>query len=80
MRDLVADGNSVLLVDHDAQILAEADHLVEMGPGAGAAGGHVIAQGTVAQLAANPDSRIGPFLRERGAAGSRARARGGGAV
>ena len=76
MRDLVADGNSVLLVDHDAQILAEADHLVEMGPGAGAAGGHVIAQGTVAQLAANPDSRIGPFLRERGAAGSRARARG----
>ena len=75
MRDLVADGNSVLLVDHDAQILAEADHLVEMGPGAGAAGGHVIAQGTVAQLAANPDSRIGPFLRERGAVGSRARAR-----
>ena len=66
MRDLVADGNSVLLVDHDTQILAEADHLVEMGPGAGADGGRVIAQGTVAQLAADPASRIGPFLRRTG--------------
>ena len=63
MRDLVADGNSVVLVDHDTQILSEADWVVEMGPGAGADGGHVIAQGTVAQLAADPASRIGPFLR-----------------
>lgn len=62
MRDLVADGNSVLLVDHDTQILKEADWLVEMGPGAGADGGNVIAQGTVRDMETNPDSQIGPFL------------------
>ena len=63
MQDLVADGNSVLLVDHDTQILRQADWLVEMGPGAGASGGRVIAQGAVPALAENPVSRIGPFLR-----------------
>ena len=47
MDDLVADGNTVVLVDHDTQILSHADHIVEMGPGAGADGGRVIAQGTV---------------------------------
>ena len=62
MRDLVADGNSVILVDHDTQILQEADWLVEMGPQAGAGGGHVIAQGTIAEIEANPASQIGPFL------------------
>ena len=62
MDDLVADGNSVLLVDHDTQILSHADHLIEMGPEAGERGGQVVAQGTVADLAANPASRIGPFL------------------
>ena len=65
MRDLVADGNSVILVDHDTQILKEADYLVEMGPEAGAKGGHVIAQGTVPAIAANPASQIGPFLAGR---------------
>ena len=65
MHDLVADGNSVLLVDHDTQILREADWLIEMGPDAGADGGRVIAEGTVARLAADPASRIGPFLQER---------------
>ena len=72
MRDLVADGNSVILVDHDTQILKEADHIIEMGPGAGANGGRVLAQGTVAQLAADEASRIGPFLLG-GAAARRAR-------
>ena len=62
MDDLVADGNSVLLVDHDVQVLSHAGHIVEMGPGAGADGGRVIAQGTVEELAADPASRIGPFL------------------
>ena len=62
MDDLVADGNSVLLVDHDAQILSHADWIIEMGPEAGARGGRVIAQGTVAELAANGSSQIGPFL------------------
>ena len=47
MHDLVADGNSVLLVDHDTQILREADWVIEMGPRAGAGGGEVIAQGTM---------------------------------
>ena len=62
MEDLIADGNSVILVDHDAQILAKADWLIEMGPGAGADGGRVIAEGTPAELAGNPHSQIGPFL------------------
>lgn len=62
MDDLLADGNSVVLVDHDVQLLAHSDWLVEMGPGAGADGGQVIAQGTVEAVAADPHSRIGPFL------------------
>lgn len=68
MHDLVADGNSVILVDHDTQILQEADWLVEMGPQAGAGGGHVIAQGTIPEIAANPASQIGPFLSGKAAA------------
>ena len=62
MRDLIADGNSIVLVDHDTQILKDADWLIEMGPAAGAQGGNVIAQGTIAQVAANPRSQIGGFL------------------
>ena len=62
MHDLVADGNSVLLVDHDTQILSEADWLIEMGPEAGANGGRVVAQGTIAQVSKNEASQIGPFL------------------
>ena len=64
MHDLVADGNSVILVDHDTQILKEADWLIEMGPGAGSAGGTVLSQGTIEEIASKPDSRIGPFLKE----------------
>ena len=62
MHDLIADGNSILLVDHDTQILSEADWIIEMGPGAGIDGGEVIAQGTVPELAGNAASMIGPFL------------------
>lgn len=65
MHDLVADGNSVVLVDHDTQILSESDWIIEMGPEAGAGGGHVIAQGTVPQIIADKASMIGPFLGER---------------
>ena len=68
MHDLVADGNSVILVDHDTQILQEADWIVEMGPQAGTGGGHVIAQGTIAEIEANPASQIGPFLSGKAAA------------
>ena len=62
MHDLVADGNSVILVDHDTQILKESDWIIEMGPEAGAKGGHVIAQGTIPSIEENPASQIGPFL------------------
>ena len=62
MRDLISDGNSVVMVDHDTRILAACDHLIEMGPVAGASGGHVIAQGSVAEVAASPRSRVGAFL------------------
>lgn len=62
MNDLVADGNSVVLVDHDTQILRAASYIVEMGPGAGANGGSVIAKGSVEQLEADSNSKIGPFL------------------
>lgn len=65
MHDLVADGNSVLLVDHDTQILSESDWIIEMGPEAGAGGGYVIAQGDIPQIIANPDSMIGPFLAQK---------------
>ena len=63
MHDLIADGNSVILVDHDTQILSEADWGVEMGPEAGADGGQIIAQGTIPQIAVDSHSKIGPFLR-----------------
>ncbi len=64
MDDLVADGNSVLLVDHDVQVLSHADWIVELGPGAGAKGGTLVAEGTPAQLALDKRSVIGPFLRD----------------
>lgn len=62
MDDLVADGNSVVLVDHDTQILSHADWMIEMGPGAGADGGTVIAEGTIEDIEKNNASRIGRFL------------------
>ena len=68
MHDLVADGNSVVLVDHDTQILKESDWIVEMGPASGADGGRVIAEGTIEDVAADPDSKIGPFLAGKAAA------------
>ena len=62
MRDLLADGNSVVMVDHDTRILAAADYLVEMGPDAGADGGHVVACGTPTELRADNRSLIGRYL------------------
>lgn len=62
MDDLAADGNSVVLVDHDTQVLAHADYLIELGPEAGAGGGRIIARGTPLELAENAASMIGPFL------------------
>lgn len=62
MRDLIADGNSVVMVDHDTRILRAADYLVEMGPAAGAGGGTVVSQGSVDEVARDEASIIGPFL------------------
>ena len=75
MRDLIADGNSVILVDHDTQILSQADWMIEMGPQAGANGGYVIAQGSLADIAQNPASRIAPFFSEKASLPMRRRAR-----
>ena len=81
MHDLVADGNSVLLVDHDTQILSEADWLIEMGPEAGADGGRVIAQGTVADAGRKtPPRRSGRFSPAKRRSGSAACAAARGAV
>ncbi len=62
MNDLLADGNTVVLVDHDTNVLKEADWLIEMGPEAGAGGGTVIAQGPLEAVANHPASRIGGVL------------------
>lgn len=62
IHDLLADGNSVVMVDHDTHILTHVDHLIEMGPGAGAEGGQVISQGSLDKLESDPSTRIGGFL------------------
>ncbi|MEV4954017.1 excinuclease ABC subunit UvrA [Paenarthrobacter nitroguajacolicus] len=62
MRDLLADGNSVILVDHDTQVLREADWMIEIGPGAGTYGGTLIAEGTIKEITGHPASVIGGFL------------------
>lgn len=62
MHDLIDDGNSIVLVDHDTQILRDADWLIELGPGAGANGGKIVAEGTISEIEKNPESKIGPFL------------------
>ena len=62
MDDLIRDGNSVILVDHDVNVLKKADYLIEMGPGAGFEGGEVLFQGSLSSAAENPSSKIGGFL------------------
>lgn len=62
MKDLISDGNSIVLVDHDTQILRDADWLIELGPGAGANGGKIIAEGTIKEIEGDPESKIGVFL------------------
>ena len=65
MDDLRADGNSVIIVDHDTQVLKHADWMIEMGKGAGADGGTVISEGTIEDISKNPRSVIGPFLSDQ---------------
>lgn len=81
--DLLADGNTVVVVDHDVRVLGRVDHLIEVGPASGADGGTIIAQGRVAEVGGDPASRIAPFLtgerrvqvRERAGAGAKATVR-----
>ena len=77
MDDLIADGNSVVLVDHDTHVLSRADWIIELGPEAGAKGGRLIAQGSVDAVAQNPDSMIGPYLKAGGGVCLRRRAEAG---
>ena len=65
MDDLRSDGNSVVLVDHDTQVLKHADWMIEMGRGAGADGGTVIAEGSIEDVSKNPESVIGPYLSDQ---------------
>ena len=65
MDDLRADGNSVIIVDHDTQVLKHADWMIEMGKGAGADGGTVISEGSIEDVSKNPHSVIGPFLSDQ---------------
>ena len=65
MHDLIRDGNSVILVDHDPQILSEAGYLIEMGPGSGKEGGEVLCQGPMETVLNDPRSRIALFLRDK---------------
>ena len=74
MKDLITDGNSIVLVDHDVQILKESDWMIEMGPGAGSSGGQVIAQGTLEDIGRCPASKIGPFLTGQAGVSARKRA------
>lgn len=62
MNDLIHDGNSILLVDHDTEIIKEANWLIEMGPEAGKNGGYVFTEGTIEQIKNDKKSMIGPFL------------------
>ncbi|MBR1811153.1 MAG: excinuclease ABC subunit UvrA [Clostridia bacterium] len=59
---LIADGNSVVLVDHDVRVLKRADHMIELGPLAGSKGGTILTQGSIAEVSASDSSKIAPFL------------------
>jgi excinuclease ABC subunit A len=73
VRGLLENGNSVVVVDHDVQVLRHADHLIELGPGSGREGGTILATGSVDAVAEDPASRIGPFLAGREQVGGRPR-------
>ena len=63
---LIADGNSVVLVDHDVRVLKQADHMIELGPLAGTQGGTILAQGSIEEILAAGASKIAPFLADTG--------------
>lgn len=65
LHDLIEDGNSVVLVDHDVQILKDSDWIIEMGPQAGVNGGYVVAEGTIPEIIDNKKSIMGGFLSDK---------------
>ncbi|MET9211185.1 MULTISPECIES: excinuclease ABC subunit UvrA [unclassified Nocardia] len=65
LNSLVDSGATVIVVEHDMTVVAQADHVVDLGPAGGAQGGRIVAQGTPEQVAADPVSRTAPFLRQR---------------
>ena len=60
---LLDDGATVIVIDHDLDLLAAADHMIDMGPVGGPDGGRIVAEGTPAEVAADPASVTGPYLR-----------------
>ncbi len=80
LRRLKDAGNTVLVVEHDRDVIMAADHVIDMGPGAGAAGGEVLAAGSVDHVRRSPASRTGPYLADAGPPGSRALRTGGGTL
>ena len=64
MKELIKDGNSIVLVDHDTRILKEADYMIEIGPEAGKNGGSIISQGTIDEIIQDNHSIIGPYLND----------------
>ena len=64
MKELIKDGNSIVLVDHDTRILKEADYMIEIGPEAGKNGGSIISQGTIDEIIQDKNSIIGPYLND----------------
>ena len=64
LHRLVDEGNTVIVIEHNLSVIAEADYIVDLGPEAGEAGGQVVACGTPEQVAKNRVSRTAPFLRK----------------
>src|SRR5699024_3600644 len=65
MQRLEANGNTLVVVEHDEDTIRQAQHIIDMGPGAGTRGGRVVAEGTVEDILANPNSLTGQYLRQR---------------
>ena len=64
LRRLVDQGNTVVVIEHNLDVLKSADYIIDMGPGGGNAGGRIIACGTPEQVASDPDSVTGKYLKE----------------
>jgi excinuclease ABC subunit A len=64
LHGLVDAGNTVVLVEHELRVVVQSDWVIDIGPGAGEQGGRLVACGTPAEIAASPDSRTAPYLRE----------------